>query len=254
MKIRTIILPLLLSASLFGEDTLKSSLKEVASTQKSSVQSQSKIDKIDDQRSLLLQEYRALLVEIETVKHYNGQLNSIVTSQKEEIDSLNDQIITIDVTAGQIMPLMDQMIEALTAFTKLDMPFLPDERQKRVKDLQVLLIRADISVSEKYRKIVEAYSIESDFGHTIEAYRNKLSQKDLVRDVDFLRIGRIGLFYRTFDGNEVGFFNKESQSFEVLDHQYERSIKKAIQVAKKRKAPELFILPLQIPKNVKLEG
>jgi septal ring factor EnvC (AmiA/AmiB activator) len=255
MKLKIIFLPLLLSYNLVAVDTLHKALNSVTSTQQAAAKSQTTINQIDDERDELQQEYRSLLSQIETMKHYNRQLSDIVESQKAEMDSLNDQIITIDVTSAEILPLMGEMINALISFIELDLAFLPQERQARVQTLKTLLKRSDITVSEKYRKIIEAYNIESDYGHTIEAYRSTLKSADEARDVDFLRIGRIGLFYRTLDGAEVGFYNSDTQNFEVLAHKYERPLKKALSVAKKRKAPELFLLPLHAPQNsTKQEG
>ena len=52
----------------------------------------------------------------------------------------------------------------------MDIPFLLDERMSRVKDLDDLIIRADVTTAEKFRKIFEAYQLEAEFGKTIESY------------------------------------------------------------------------------------
>ena len=43
------------------------------------------------------------------------------------------------------------------------------------------MTRADVTISEKYRRIVEAYQVEMDYGRTIEAYEGKLASTAATR-------------------------------------------------------------------------
>ena len=47
------------------------------------------------------------------------------------------------------------MVENLKAFVNLDIPFLQEERSKRLADLDSAMNRADITTSEKFRRILE---------------------------------------------------------------------------------------------------
>jgi len=68
-----------------------------------------------------------------------------------------------------------------------------------------MMPRADVTVSEKYRRIVEAYQLEMEYGRTIEAYRGERDGKT----VDFLRVGRVGLMYQSPDGKETGYWDAQ---------------------------------------------
>ena len=72
------------------------------------------------------------------------------------------------------MPLMLRMIDGLDQFVQLDVPFLLEERTTRVARLRDLMERSDVSVSEKFRNVFEAYQVENDYGRTIEAYKASL--------------------------------------------------------------------------------
>ena len=50
-----------------------------------------------------------------------------------------------------------------------------------------------MTAGEKFRRIMEAYLVELDFGRTIEAYRGELNLDNAVKTVNFLRVGRLGL-------------------------------------------------------------
>ena len=87
---------------------------------------------------------------------------------------------------------MQKMLDTLEQFVALDVPFLLEERSEPRRELlEEMMARADVTLSEKYRRIVEAYQVEMDYGRTIEAYEGKLGDGDDARTVQFLRVGRV---------------------------------------------------------------
>jgi hypothetical protein len=112
------------------------------------------------------------------------------------------------------------------------------------------MMRADVSISEKYRLIMEAYQIELEYGRTLETYEGTLTVDDQTRTVQFVRLGRVSLMYRTLDGDESGYWDATQKQW-VADNSYEDTIERAIRVAKKEIAPELLIAPVPAPVEVK---
>jgi hypothetical protein len=141
---------------------------------------------------------------------------------------------------------MQRMLETLEQFVALDVPFLPEERARRVAMLQDMMTRADVTISEKYRRILEAYRVEMDYGRTIEAYEGQLGEGDDARTVQFLRVGRVTLLYQTLDGAETGYWDVEKKGW-VVDPAYQHGFKEGIAVAKKTRAPEMLIVPVPAP-------
>ena len=92
--------------------------------------------------------------------------------------TMTRQLGEIETTSREALPMMQKMVATLDEFVKLDMPFLPEERTNRIAALKDMMTRADVSVSEKYRRIVEAYQIEIEYGRTIEAYQGKVGRQD----------------------------------------------------------------------------
>jgi hypothetical protein len=160
------------------------------------------------------------------------------------------QLAEIEVTQRDILPLMERMIGTLGRFVELDVPFLIEERKNRVATLQQLLGRADVSTSEKYRRILEAYQIELEYGRTLDAYTGKLGTDGDARTVQFVRLGRIALMYQTLDGEETGYWDASKKAW-VVDPGYARDLKRALSVAKKEGAPDLVMAPVPAPVEVK---
>jgi hypothetical protein len=209
--------------------------------------SQKRVDTLDGEATTMLSEYRQANAEIGGLKAYNDQLAEQVKSQETEMATMTRQLGEIETTSREALPMMQKMVATLTDFVKLDLPFLPEERATRLAALKDMMTRADVSVSEKYRRIVEAYQIEIEYGRTIEAYQGKVDD----RTVDFLRAGRVALLYQTLDGAECGYWDAGSHKW-VPDDDYADAITAGLKVAKKQAAPDFISVPVSAPKEVKL--
>ena len=203
--------------------------------------SQARIDKLSDETDAITSEYRSVLKQIESLLVYNRQLTGLIRTQEQEMASLQSQIDDIEVVERGVSPLMERMVNSLDAFVSLDVPFLGEERDQRVHGLRELMDRADVTNAEKYRRIVEAYQIENDYGRTIEAYRGTL---DNGKTVDFLRVGRIALVYQTLDGEETGVWDQEAHDWVELASSFRTPIQQGLKIARKQSAPDLIELPL----------
>jgi hypothetical protein len=205
--------------------------------------SQVRIDKISDDTDRLTAEYRIVLQRIDALRVYNQQVSELIASQKEEMTSLRRQIDDVELVGREVTPLMLGMLDSIENFVELDVPFLPEERAERMADLHDVMVRADVTDAERYRRIVEAYQIENEFGRTIEAYQGELNLEGATRQVDFLRVGRVGFYYQTLDGSETGVWDQKNRAW--MDASDTASgVRLGIRMANKQTAPDLLRLPL----------
>ena len=228
------------------DEVLKPVVDEAAKINESAAKSQEKINGITDQIDSKLQQFKTLMKEIEGLEVYNTQLRKQINNQEQEMADLNSAIDEVSVVERQITPLMMRMIDGLEQFVELDVPFLPEERANRVADLRAMMDRADVAASEKFRRVMEAYQVEMDYGRTMEAYSGIHSINGQERDVEFLRLGRTALIYQTRDASMQGVWNKQTRQWEELDSSYRTQITKGLRMAKKQLAPDLLMLPVAI--------
>ncbi|WP_202941176.1 DUF3450 domain-containing protein [Alteromonas macleodii] len=228
------------------DEVLKPVVDEAAKINESAAKSQEKINGITDQIGSKLQQFKTLMKEIEGLEVYNTQLRKQINNQEQEMADLNAAIDEVSVVERQITPLMMRMIDGLEQFVALDVPFLPEERANRVADLRAMMDRADVAASEKFRRVMEAYQVEMDYGRTMEAYSGIHSINGQERDVEFLRLGRTALIYQTRDASMQGVWNKQTRQWEELDSSYRTQITKGLRMAKKQLAPDLLMLPVAI--------
>jgi len=199
----------------------------------------------------LLEQYRSTTRQAEALAIYNQHLKDLLKSQTEEKTSLERQLKDIEVTKKEIVPLILRMLDSLDKFVQMDLPFLPEERQQRIKLLKEMVVKADISDAEKFRRIMEAFQVENEYGNTIEAYKGNLVLNGINSSVDFLRLGRVALYYQRLDGSETGFWNKEERRWQTLPSHYRRAIHDGLRIARKETAPDLLTLPVPAPEAAK---
>ena len=186
----------------------------------------------------------------DSLERYNNQLEVQVRAQQTDIASIEKQLTEIDTTNREVQPLMQQMVDTLAQFVSLDIPFQLDERQARVQGLKDMMARADVTISEKYRRILEAYQIELEYGRTLGTYQGRLGAGADARTVEFVQLGRVSLMYRTIDGSETGYWDATKKTW-VSDAGYKQAVEAAIGVANRSRAAELLTVPVPAPQEVR---
>ena len=235
-------------ASAFAQenDYLEPVVDAASEINESAATSQEKVNAITDEIGSKLQQFKTINKEIDGLNVYNDQIRKQIANQVQEMADLNEAIDEVSVIERQITPLMLRMIDGLEQFIALDVPFLPEERSKRIVDLKDMMDRADVAPSEKFRRVMEAYQVEMDYGRTLEAYTGLHTINGQERDVEFLRVGRTALIYQTRDASLQGTWNKKTRQWEELPSSYRTQVTKGLRIAKKQLAPDLLMLPVAI--------
>jgi len=189
--------------------------------------------------------YAEILADADITARYNAQLEQQLRSQQTKIASLEQQIVGLDATAVDVQPILQRMYSELSEFVKKDMPFLASERTNRLDRLAELMGNTEATSSEKFRRLMEAYQIEMEFGRSTSAYKEKLADG---REAEFVRIGRIALLYRTTDGSESGYWDNQQKSW-VPDPDSASEVLDALRIVKEEIAADLITVPLPAPQG-----
>ena len=209
--------------------------------------SQTIVSNLSDETQDLLGQYRLVLQQIDRLVAYNDYVERLIVDQEAQIIDIRKQLDQFALIERGIVPLMLDSIDILDKFIDLDVPFLLEERKARVARLRTIMDLSDVTVSEKYRQIMDAYQIETTYGRDIEAYTGLLEIDGESRQVDFLRIGRTSLTYQTPDQEETGFWNKQAGQWEKLPNKYQNYVTQGLRVARKQVTPNILELPIEAP-------
>ena len=209
-------------------------------------QSQERINSIVEGTRSLEDQYRAINKEIDGLKVYNRLMRAQVEGQAAVLEDISLSMDQVEVVNRQIFPLMERMIDGLEQSVQLDIPFLMLERNDRIGNLKEIMERSDVSVAEKFRKVMEAYQIENDYGTSVDEYEQSLTIDGATRSFNMLRVGRIGLYFQSDDTQITGRWDNEARDW-VIDNSARNEVRKGLRMAKQLIAPELLILPVPTP-------
>lgn len=225
-----------------AEDTADAAVREGAAAQDT-------INGLDDQTEGLLREYRAVISRLEDMREYNAQQERLIDAQLNELAALQTQIENVTTLQRDVTPLIGRMLDGLREFVALDLPFFEDERTARVERLTELMDRPDVSVAEKFRRVLEAYQIENDYGRTIEATEGTIDMDGQTVAVDYLKIGRIAYFYQTRDQATTAIYDRDAGGWRELSDGYNDEVRIGINMAREIIPPEVLILPVFGPET-----
>ena len=253
-------LTLIIILFLFGlttskaEEPIQSALEIRLQGQEETIETQKEIDQLSEQTMDMVQEYQQSTVQLGDLRIYNDQLEKLVDKQREELASFNRQLKNAKEAQRSIVPMMLKMVKVLNRFVQLDTPFLEKERSMRVTNLKEMLDDPSVTTSEKYRRILEAYQIEADYGRTLESYNGEIELDGENRSVEFLRVGRVALIFSSLDGSSTGLWNKRTKQWENLSSEYNESINHGLRIARKEAPPDLIRIPLSLTESSNAGG
>tara|TARA_B100001093_G_C26775911_1_gene992375 strand:- start:528 stop:1301 length:774 start_codon:yes stop_codon:yes gene_type:complete len=215
-----------------------------AASSNAAAERQSYIDNIDTQIIILIGDIQFLSQQLDLTNIYNRQLQELISSQETEIISINDQMAELDKTNRGILPKLEEMVNTLSSIIENDTPFLLTERKLRIDELKNILVQSNVSTSEKFRRVFEAYQIENEYGRTIESYRDEITFDSETFNVEIFRLGRVGLYARTSDGRNTAMYSKNQGKW-IRKKGIDNELVVALKIAKKELPPSLLKLPVE---------
>jgi len=245
---------LLMSFDIFSQDQKEGSQTRAelidtaisleASSSSAAALRQETIDNLDSQIIFLTGEIQYLSQQLDLTNIYNRQLQELIDSQNAEINSINEQMAQLDETNKGILPKLEEMVNVLAEIIMNDTPFLLKEREDRVNVIKDLLTQSNISTSEKFRRVFEAYQIENEYGRTVEAYRDEITVDGQNYNVEIFRLGRVGLYARTADGDYNAMYSRSEKKW-IKSKGIDNDLVIALKIARKEMPPSLIKLPME---------
>lgn len=205
---------------------------------------QKKRDEWERKKQQLIAQYQALKAERERLIKAKEKKQAALAAARKRVQEAERQVReTVRIREG-LESYLETVVDRLDEFIKGDLPFLPKERADRIASIRHLLEQPGVPIAEKYRRVMEALQVETQYGRTVEVYKDTIDLKGQPVVVDILRLGRLSLFFETPDGKIVGEYNPAEKQWFVLPSGYRKNINKAVGIARRERTAELVKLPI----------
>jgi len=235
--------PLTATALPAHAETLRDSAATHQETQR---ELQARIDAADDETRALLVRLREARQEAARLESYTAELTPLNADRAARIERQRTALENLEATRESLPGLLRQQVEELEDFIEQDLPFLKDERLARVQRLRDNLSNASLSNDERLDQLLNAWQQELSYGQGFDTWRAGLVGGEDT-EVQYLRVGRVGLYYLTLDGQHGGAWQARNGSWQVLDDSGLEALRKGISMARDQQAPSLVTLPLSVP-------
>lgn len=233
---------LMTAAAVAQTDPVSRAIDATTQANKASAASQQRVNQLDDQTQSMLERYRAATWQAQQLRVYANQIEPLLAAQEAEKQALQRQLAELDRAGGDLTPLMLRMLESLEKFIALDLPFLQDERRERIANLRRMMTDTETSTAERFRRVLEAYQIEADYGRALGTERAEAEG----RIVEVLRVGRTALFAVALDGGDAWTWDAAGKKWEPVERRYVSDLRKAMKMARETAAPDLLTLPMPV--------
>lgn len=210
-----------------------------------SAASQQRVEDLDAQADKMARDYSALLQQKDNLDLFVARQDLYLESQKSEIESLREQLATVEATKQGMVPMMLKMAIALEDQIKDDYPFELKDRLNRVSDVKTVLVDPALTPVDQYRKLLTAYQIEVSYGQGVGSYEGPHPQNPDMT-VDYVRFGRVAFVYMTKDESEISRYDLASGEWKQVEGNIALEIRQAIRMARGEARMDMIRVPVKI--------
>lgn len=164
--------------------------------------------------------------------------------KEKETARLGEEIEKASRLTEGLSPLIASEARKAATGVSRSLPFLREERAKRLAALDEWVKAPSTKQAEKLERLFELLTIETQFGHTSEAWQEEIEVDGAPITARLLKVGRLALYYLTLDESRCGVFNPKTEAFEALPANCATHLKKAMALAERERSAELVRLPI----------
>lgn len=222
-------------------------------------------------QTVTLEAYSTVLDQIADKKLTITQRQHYIKEQEKEIAFLRSQIAAVKPVTQGMDETIDKMAAQAEDAINSDLPFRLDERFARIQKLKADIANDELSIAVKYRRALNAYSAEVNYGFDIESYAGQRplnpgenpiivsilgedgeelrdeNTEEIVtgpEEGDYLRYGRLAMVYLNQRATSARRYDRPSGTWVDLAGADLQEVRRAVRISKGQSAPAVLLAPV----------
>jgi hypothetical protein len=226
------------------EDPVRQVSDTADASQATRLATQASLDDWAAERASLKQRWEAADTQVDYLDERVALERERLTALVESGDELARRLEESERLEASLEDTLLTILRRLDVAVARDLPFLRDERATRLSSVRRELSDPAASPADKLRRVLEALLIETSYGGALEVYQDRIDVDGEALTCDLLFVGRLGLFWLTPDETRGGAWDPATARFETLDGGDLAAVRRAVQMATRRRAVGVQPLPL----------
>jgi len=207
-------------------------------------QSQQQLDNWAAEREQLQQRWRAAEAQVQYLEERTALERDRLAALQAAGDELARRLEESQRLESSLEDTLLVILRDLDTAVAADLPFLPEERARRLRSVRAELSDPAADSADKLRRVLEAVLIEARYGGALEVYQDRIDVAGEEVTADLLYVGRLALYWLTPDRTRGGAWDTVDQAFVPLEGDDLDAVRRAAEMATRRRAPGVLALPL----------
>ncbi len=230
-------------------EILASEPQQLRNRLEKSVGEASRVGKVTEawqtERQQLIEEIQNLELKTAWTEFRLEKTEKWLASEKNNIETLTQNLSRAAATREHLAPLLEVFYADLEAHVLSDLPFLGEERRRRLAHIRSTLDSPKSQLSDKMGQLFEAMRVEVDYGYTVDVTEKLVkNRKGEIVQATVFRLGRLSLFRLLADDSVLERYDSEQGNWHELSDNSIFEIEKAIEIARKKRVSTLLFLPV----------
>ena len=203
-----------------------------------------KANRWSQKKQQLLEQLRELELKNQWTQFQIERHRTWVENEIRAVCLLEERLAQVEKVRVALDPLIEVLYAQLEEAVQTDLPFLKEERRRRLSFLRQELDKTKKGLGHRLGRLLEALQVEALYGQHLDVKEVVAVIDGVQHQVTTFLLGRLALFRISQDNRLVQRFDKKNNAWMTIPAENARELRKAIDITTKKRVTAVVELPV----------